>query len=32
LPTGQISLRIEVYDPATVRVGSLEVPVKVVAR
>ena len=32
LPAGQISLRIAVYDPATVRVGSLEVPVSVVAK
>jgi hypothetical protein len=31
LPAGQMSLRIVVYDPATVRVGSLEAPVRVVA-
>ncbi|MGA3034386.1 MAG: hypothetical protein ABSD70_13945 [Terracidiphilus sp.] len=32
LPAGQILLRVVVYDPVTVRVGSLEVPVRVAAK
>jgi hypothetical protein len=32
LPAGQILLRVVVYDPVTVRVGSLEVPVGVAAK